>query len=124
MLRPIRWLLRPIRWSCPRCPGRRPSQAILHWPRSRLPRGDCILLRISPHRGGKTGRARYDLAELGSVAVVALHLIKLCVGCDSVKDLEDWIRNPQRIKEGVNMPAHPLPDDDLKALVAYLGTLK
>ncbi|HET7681940.1 MAG TPA: DUF1489 domain-containing protein [Xanthobacteraceae bacterium] len=23
---------------------------------------------------------------------MALHLIKLCVGCDSVKDLEDWIR--------------------------------
>jgi hypothetical protein len=23
---------------------------------------------------------------------VALHLIKLCVGCDSVKDLQDWIR--------------------------------
>ena len=26
-----------------------------------------------------------------------LHLIKLCVGCDSVKDLEDWIR--QKLKE-------------------------
>jgi hypothetical protein len=26
-----------------------------------------------------------------------LHLIKLCVGCDSVEDLEDWIR--QRLKE-------------------------
>lgn len=26
-----------------------------------------------------------------------LHLIKLCVGCDSVKDLEDWVR--QRLKE-------------------------
>jgi hypothetical protein len=26
-----------------------------------------------------------------------LHLIKLCVGCDSVKDLQDWIR--QRMKE-------------------------
>jgi hypothetical protein len=25
-----------------------------------------------------------------------LHLIKLCVGCDSVKDLEDWIK--QRLK--------------------------
>ena len=24
---------------------------------------------------------------------MALHLIKLCVGCDSVKDLEDWIRH-------------------------------
>jgi len=28
---------------------------------------------------------------------VALHLIKLCVGCDSVKDLEDWIH--ARLKE-------------------------
>jgi hypothetical protein len=28
---------------------------------------------------------------------VPLHLIKLCVGCDSVKDLEDWIRT--RLKE-------------------------
>jgi hypothetical protein len=26
-----------------------------------------------------------------------LHLIKLCVGCDSVSDLEDWIR--QKLKE-------------------------
>jgi hypothetical protein len=28
---------------------------------------------------------------------VTLHLIKLCVGCDSVKDLEDWIR--EKLKE-------------------------
>lgn len=28
---------------------------------------------------------------------MALHLIKLCVGCDSVKELETWIR--QRLKE-------------------------
>lgn len=27
---------------------------------------------------------------------MTLHLIKLCVGCDSVKDLEDWIREKQR----------------------------
>src|SRR6201993_1168213 len=26
-----------------------------------------------------------------------LHLIKLCVGCDSVKDLEDWIK--QRLQQ-------------------------
>ena len=26
-----------------------------------------------------------------------LHLLKLCVGCDSVQDLEDWIK--QRLKE-------------------------
>ena len=28
---------------------------------------------------------------------MALHLIKLCVGCDSVKDLKDWIR--ERLNE-------------------------
>jgi hypothetical protein len=28
---------------------------------------------------------------------VSLHLIKLCVGCDTVKELEDWIR--QKLKE-------------------------
>ena len=28
---------------------------------------------------------------------MTLHLIKLCVGCDSVRDLEDWIR--QRLKQ-------------------------
>jgi hypothetical protein len=27
---------------------------------------------------------------------VALHLIKLCVGCDSVKELDDWIREKLR----------------------------
>ena len=31
---------------------------------------------------------------------VALHLIKLCVGCDSVKDLEDWIREKRRRTRG------------------------
>ena len=29
-----------------------------------------------------------------------LHLIKLCVGCDSVKDLEDWIREKRRRTRG------------------------
>jgi len=30
-------------------------------------------------------------------AAMSLHLIKLCVGCDSVADLEDWIK--QKLKE-------------------------
>jgi hypothetical protein len=29
---------------------------------------------------------------------MALHLIKLCVGCDSVKDLDDWIKQRLRAK--------------------------
>jgi hypothetical protein len=34
-----------------------------------------------------------------------LHLIKLCVGCDSVKDLEDWIGEKLR-KAGTNEHIH------------------
>jgi len=37
-------------------------------------------------------------------SVVTLHLIKLCVGCDSVRDLEDWIQQKlkQRRKRGLS----------------------
>jgi hypothetical protein len=31
---------------------------------------------------------------------MALHLLKLCVGCDSVRDLEDWIKEKRREKRG------------------------
>src|SRR6202035_4504284 len=40
---------------------------------------------------------RLCIIELHGFPIVPLHLIKLCVGCDSVKDLEDWIRT--RLKE-------------------------
>jgi hypothetical protein len=37
-------------------------------------------------------RARFDLADAGAEAgAMALHLIKLCVGCDSIADLAEWI---------------------------------
>ena len=35
---------------------------------------------------------------------MTLHLIKLCVGCDSVKDLEDWIREKQRERRKQGQP--------------------
>ena len=31
---------------------------------------------------------------------MALHLIKLCVGCDSISDLEDWIIEKRRRTRG------------------------
>lgn len=36
---------------------------------------------------------------------MALHLIKLCVGCDSVKDLEDWIQQKQKERKQRKEPA-------------------
>jgi cytochrome c oxidase subunit 2 len=38
--------------------------------------------------------------------------------------LAEWIRDPQSMKPGNQMPANPLPPADLQALVAYLETLR
>jgi len=38
--------------------------------------------------------------------------------------LAEWIRDPQRMKPGNQMPPHPLAADDLQALVVYLETLR
>ena len=35
-----------------------------------------------------------------------------------------WIRDPQASKPGNQMPANPLKDDEIEALLAYLGTLR
>lgn len=40
------------------------------------------------------------------------------------ENLAAWIRDPQRVKPGNQMPANPLAADDLQALVAYLETLR
>jgi cytochrome c oxidase subunit 2 len=40
------------------------------------------------------------------------------------ENLADWIRDPQRVKPGNQMPPNPLAADDLQALVAYLETLR
>jgi len=37
--------------------------------------------------------------------------------------LRDWVHDPQASKPGNQMPPNPLPADDLRALVAYLGSL-
>ncbi|HEX2215174.1 MAG TPA: DUF1489 domain-containing protein [Xanthobacteraceae bacterium] len=36
---------------------------------------------------------------------MTLHLIKLCVGCDTVKELQDWIRERLRDKKRRGLPA-------------------
>lgn len=43
---------------------------------------------------------------------------------NNAENLAAWIANPQQFKPGSNMPATGLPADDLRAVVAYLGTLK
>jgi cytochrome c oxidase subunit II len=70
---------------------------------------------------GTTANARMgpDLTHLASRNTIASGVLPNTKG-----HLAGWITDPQRIKPGVNMPANPLPPDDLQALLAYLETLK
>ena len=36
-----------------------------------------------------------------------LHLIKLCVGCDSIRDLEDWIEKKLKVRKTADKGARP-----------------
>ena len=56
--------------------------------------------------------------------LAARHTIAAGTLPNTAEDLTRWIRNPQQVKPGSNMPASELADDDLKHLVAYLGSLK
>jgi cytochrome c oxidase subunit 2 len=40
------------------------------------------------------------------------------------ENLERWIRNPQKIKPGTQMPSTDMPEQSLRALVAYLRSLR
>jgi cytochrome c oxidase subunit 2 len=43
---------------------------------------------------------------------------------NTVGHLAGWILDPQSVKPGANMPANPMPPEELHALLAYLGTLR
>src|SRR5262249_35358337 len=54
--------------------------------------GNLLGPRLGPRLGPLLGKTH--------TAAMTLHLIKLCVGCDSVKDLEVWIREKRRRPRG------------------------
>ncbi len=43
---------------------------------------------------------------------------------NTTENMAEWIRDPQAVKPGNQMPPNPLAADDLRALVTYLGTLR
>jgi cytochrome c oxidase subunit 2 len=66
--------------------------------------------------GGTVGPDLTHLASRGSIASGTLP--------NTREHLANWIRDPQGIKPGVKMPATPLTDAELQALVSYLGSLR
>lgn len=65
------------------------------------------------------GKRAPDLTHVASRRTLAAGTLPMTPG-----NLGAWIADPQKIKPGSNMPATPLSNDDLAAIVAYLGTLK
>jgi cytochrome c oxidase subunit II len=65
------------------------------------------------------GRFGPDLTHLMSRDTIASGIAP-----NTPDSLRQWIEDPDSIKEGSLMPAMKLKDDDLDALVAYLGTLR
>src|SRR5215510_2789275 len=69
-----------------------------------LPNDHCCLfardrLKLCVHLPSRP--LRHDYSNYSPTpGAMTLHLIKLCVGCDSVKDLEAWIREKRRKTRG------------------------
>jgi cytochrome c oxidase subunit 2 len=60
-----------------------------------------------------------DLTHVASRQTLASGTLK-----NTPQEMAAWIRDPQTHKPGTSMPATPLSQDDLDAVVAYLGGLK
>jgi cytochrome c oxidase subunit 2 len=80
--------------------------------------GSCMLCHAIQ---GTTAHARKapDLTHVASRSRIAAGRLP-----NTPDQLAQWIADPHKSKPGVNMPAHALAEDDLRALVAYMGTLK
>jgi cytochrome c oxidase subunit 2 len=75
----------------------------------------CHAIRGTP-ANGTTGP---DLTHVGSRKYIAAGLLETTRG-----SLAAWIADPQTLKPGNNMPMVPLSPDELRAISAYLASLK
>jgi cytochrome c oxidase subunit II len=80
--------------------------------------GSCMLCHAVQGTSAN-GRRAPDLTHFASRASIGAGQI-----ANTSQALAQWIEDPQKLKPGVNMPAHLLPREDLAALVEYLETLR
>jgi len=76
---------------------------------------DCHTIRGT----SADGEVGPDLTHLASRSTLAANTIP-----NTPSELSDWIRDPQHVKPGNRMPALGLSPDALKAVVAYLDSLR
>jgi cytochrome c oxidase subunit II len=81
----------------------------------RLPCAGCHTVRGTEARG-KVGP---DLTDFGSRATIGAETVK-----NTPDNLARWVRRAQSVKPGALMPDLTLSDDDVRAIVAYLESLR
>jgi len=107
------------RWAqAQRAPGAEPANAEQAKGRELFLSGSCMLCHNIAGTPA-TGRTAPDLTHVASRSRLAAGTL-----ANNPVDLRAWIEDPQRFKPGVNMPAHHIREDEMAALVAYLGALK
>lgn len=101
-----------------RQPAPIPTDALAARGRSVLEGGSCAMCHsvASTRAAGGIGP---DLTHLAGRRTIAAGTLPNTVG-----NLAGWITDPQTIKPGVDMPANALSSSDLRALLAYLRTLR
>lgn len=66
-----------------------------------------------------SGQAGPDLTHVASRLSIAAGTLP-----NTTAHRRDWVRNPQMVKPGTQMPPTPFAEPDMTALVAYLDTLR
>ena len=101
-----------------RRPAATPSSALARRGRDVFlsePCADCHQIRGT----SANGQVGPDLTHVATRATLAANTIP-----NGGPDLVEWIRDPQHVKPGNRMPAVRLPPDELRAIVAYLQSLR
>jgi len=101
-----------------RQPGRDPSDGRARSGRDVFMRARCAGCHTvqGTDAAGQAGPTLTHIASRSTLGAGTL--------ANTPENLAAWIRDPQGVKPGNQMPPNPLADEDLQALVAYLETLR
>jgi len=94
-----------------------PPTGVAEGGRAAFMAGGCVACHAI--RGLSSGVVGPDLTHFGSRQTIAAGLF-----ANTPENLAAWIKDPPAMKPGARMPKLPLGDEQLSALVVYLGSLK
>jgi cytochrome c oxidase subunit 2 len=98
--------------------GKAPSASDVLLGREIFERGPCAMCHAI--QGTLAGaRVGPDLTHIGARQTLAAGLMS-----NTSDNMAAWLKDPQQFKPGAKMPATGLSDEELRALVAYMESLK